>query len=611
MRSGLAGYEMKYSFGGGVKKQIVEKKVLIILAFMLVSIIIPGSYFDTVTDSGMTLVGFIKGHISLFLVMFSLLMTACYTTIRFLYRKIDQFNECIYTDSFQQIKTIPTYWVIIFICWFPYLIVCAPASSVGWDYNWQLLQGTGVVPFSNHHPVLGSLIYGFLYKTGFIINGAYGGLFFTGFFQVALMSFAMAYGISTVRRMGAPKKVVWCLIIFTCLCPMFAGHAVWLIKDSIYASLIVILLSLCLNCCSDRNKAFYPFQIGIVGFLVTMYRSEGIVIVLLFYIALIFVSFRKIQKKSLCRIIVSFVSVLVLFMSFKIGIRTSGIPSGSSVRESTTLFSAQIMHCLKKHPSDISAWEKEVLQKAYSNLKIAVLKYNDRTRDPIKTVDMGFSQTMDYMKVWFRIGVRHKGDYIDSFLRGTNGYWWLFKSPNLIFHTTPLYASEGDFANIHRRDTKAMSNSWLRKTYESYGLAIDKKIGELVLENNPDLEGIFYVKSSFPHARNSLNKLLSIWKKLPLLQFIFVPGFYYLISLLSMGYLFIRKRTVFWQCMPIMVIVIVCCLSPINGYMRYFLPVALSSVLMAGLCFTGKGNSLGDLAIDANETSSNSDSVLK
>lgn len=193
------------------------------------------------------------------------------------------------------------------------MIVCAPASSMGWDYNWQLLQGTGVVPFSNHHPVLGSLIYGYLYKIGFIICGAYGGLFFTGIFQVALMSFAMAYGISSVRRMG--------------------------------------------------------------------------------------------------------------------------------------------------------------------------------------------------------------------------------------------------------------------------------------VENNSDLEGIFYVKSSFPNARSSLIKFLGIWKKLPLLQLVFVPAFYYLISLLSMGYLFIRKRAVFWQCMPIMVIVIINCFSPVNGYMRYFLPVALSSLLMIGLCFTGKENS--------------------
>jgi hypothetical protein len=584
---------MKYSSERDLKKQQkTEKEVLFILAFMLVSIIIPGTYFDTVTDNGMTLVGFIKCHISLFLVIVSLLMTVCYTTIRFIYKKIDQFNECNCSDSFKQMKTMPVYWFIIFICWIPYLIVCAPASSVGWDYNWQLLQGTGVVPFSNHHPVLGSLIYGFLYKTGFIINGAYGGLFFTGFFQVALMSFAMAYGISTVRRMGAPKKVVWCLIIFTCICPVFAGHAVWLIKDSIYASLIVILLSLCLNYSLARNKASYPFLIGIVGFLVTMYRSEGIVIVLLLYLALIFCFIQENTKKSLCRIIVSFVSVLVLFMSFKIGIRASGIPSGSIVRESTTIFSAQIMHCLKKHPSDISEWEKIVLQKAYSDLKKAILNYNEIDRDRVKTVDMGFSQTMGYMKAWLQIGVRHKGDYIDSFLRGTNGYWWLFKSPNLIPHTTPLYAPEGDFANIHRRDTKVMNNYWLKNTYESYGLTTDKTIGELVLENNPDLEGIFYVKSSFPQARYYLNRFLSKWKKLPLLQFIFVPGFYYLISLLSMGYLFIRKRTVFWQCMPIMVIVIINCLSPINGYMRYFLPVALSSLLMIGLCFTGKGNTV-------------------
>ena len=246
----------------------------------------------------------------------------------------------------------------------------------------------------------------------------------------------------------------------------------------------------------------------------------------------------------------------------------------------------------KKYPNDVNEQERIVLQESYDDLDATVLKYNEINRDPIKTVDMDSERIREYIKTWFRIGMRHKGEYIDTFLRGTNGYWWIFRDPTLIAHSTPLYAPEHDFANTGIRDTRVMSHKWLKNVYQSYGIETDKTIGELVLENNPDVEGIFYIKSSFPNARDSMNEVLDKLKEIPLIQFIFVPGFYFAVSLISLGYLFIRKRSIFWQCMPIMIIVVFNCFSSINGYMRYFLPVALSSLLILGLCFTGKEVSL-------------------
>lgn len=578
-----------------MKEHNANRITLLILAVILAFIIISGSYFEMSTGNDMTVIDGIKSHPTLFLIIFLLLLVACYTTSHIIYKRVDQFNECNSVEAFQSWKTLFIYWLIILTCWLPYLIICFPASSMGWDYHWQLLQGMGVVPLSNHHPVLGSLIYGLLYKIGYVFGGAYGGLFFTGLFQVTLMSFAMAYGIFTLRRIGANRKVVWCLIAFICINPVFSGHAVWLIKDSIYASLVVILLALCLNFRIDKNRLFYYILIGVVGFLATMYRSEGIVIVLLLYLPLVVNVLRNKKKEGFWKLIISFASVLVLFISFKIGVRVSGIPATSTARESMTLFSAQIINCIKKYPTDISEQEMEILHRSYDDLDEAVMKYDETVRDPIKTKDMGFEDTVEYLKTWFQIGTRHIGDYFDSFLRGTDGYWWMLKPPNRMFKdsnlirsSTPLFAPEHDFANTIIRDVKVMEHKWLKSTYDAYGIEMDRTIGELVLENNPDLEGIYYVKSSFPNTRNSLNEFLDQLKELPLFQLIFVPGSYFVVSLLSLGYLFIRRRGIFWQCIPIMVIMIINMLSPINGYMRYFLPVALSSVLMIGLCFTGR-----------------------
>ena len=574
-----------------------EKGVILFTSVLLALMMFSGVYYDMSIGNN-TLISFIKSHIFESIILMLLLLISCFVIVRFIYNKFDQYNVrdtksagtvrkgTLRCFSRLNYKTLLFYWAVVFACWLPYLIICFPASSIGWDYSWQLLQGSGVVPLSNHHPVLGSLIYGLLYKIGFVICGAYGGLFFTGFFQVLLMSFAIAYGLFTVQRMGTPKGVVYCLLAFTCINPVFAGHAVWLIKDSIYASLIIILLALCHNYRLDNNRLLYPILIGVVGFFATMYRNEAIIVIALLLLAAIVEEFRNKNKKALRRIVVSFVSMLVLFISLKIGFRISGIPSTSAARETMTLFSAQIMDCIKKHPNDVNEQEWAVLQESYDDIEATVLKYDEVNRDPIKTVDMDSERIAEYIKTWFRIGMRHKGDYIDTFLRGTNGYWWLFRDPRLIAHSTPLYAPENDFANTRTRDIHVMSHKWLKNVYQSYGIQTDKTIGELALENNPDIEGIFYVKSSFPNARDSLKKVLDQLKEIPLLQFIFVPGFYFVINIISLGYLFIRKRPIFWQCIPMMIIVIFNFFSPINGYMRYFLPVALSSPLIVGMCFT-------------------------
>ena len=557
----------------------------IVLAIALAIMILLGYFYSKIEDN--IIIIYIKDHIIESLVLLCVTTAVCFIVLSLVYSEVSKINQRRMNEEKDNSRTLPTYWGVIFLCWLPYLIINMPASSIGWDYTWQLLQGSGVVPMTNHHPVLGSIIYGLLYKIGFIFGGAYGGLFFTDLFQLLLMSFSMAFALATVRKIGCSKVVARLLLIYTCVCPIFASHAVWLIKDSIYSSLIVLTFSLCLNIFEDCARSILPLiMIVITAVSAIMYRSEAFIVIGLLYLT-IFIQALLIKNRFYIKRI-GFTTIFAIFLLCftKIAISTLDIPPTSMSRESLTIFSAQIINCLKKYPYDVSESEMSTLRDSYMNLDDAIEAYNDINRDYLKTVDMGIEKMMKYLEIWKNLGLQHPGDYIDTLLRGTTGYWSIFRDPFLIPHTTPLYAPEDDFANEKTRDRLAMENGWLKMTYEAYGLETDKTIGELVSENNPDLEGIFYVESAFPLKRNWLKKVMDVWKEIPFLNLVFLPGFYLMISIVSLGYLFHTNKRVFFICVPIMMIVILISFSPINGYMRYFLPVAMFSIPMIGLCFS-------------------------
>ena len=96
-----------------MKRHLINKIALIVQSFILVLMIIAGAFLEISTDADLTVIGFIKSHLSFFLVAISLLMVACYLIFLHTYRRIDQFNENISTcNCTQQKKTLKTLFVV-------------------------------------------------------------------------------------------------------------------------------------------------------------------------------------------------------------------------------------------------------------------------------------------------------------------------------------------------------------------------------------------------------------------------------------------------------------------------------------------------------------------
>ena len=575
----------------------ISKTLITTLFFSLILAVMTfvGLIYDTIANADTTIGNFIKSHVTETLFLLLCLISGFYFLLGRFFRKE---SPSIPIEKVNQVKVLAIYFSIILVCYLPYLIICYPCSSYGWDYHWQLLQGSGVLPLSEHHPIVGSIVYGLLYKIGFSVGGAEIGLFFTGLCQVLLMSFSLAFALSTLRYIGCHKHIVICILVLASVCPVFATHAVWLIKDSIYSSLMVLLYSLVLNISwSVKNRRKHdqriirflcsPANLIVVSLFVTMYRTEAIIITSLIFLILIYQIYKQGAKKALKKTIIVMMSFLIMFLSFKIFVHFLNIyPTSAS--EGLSMLSAQLVNSIRQYPDETSAKDLDVLSEIYqSDLSTVTSNYSLYNRDKIKPLNTDSNHVKSFLTIWLHHGIMRPGLYLDTFLRGSEGYWWPFYAPFKVAHCTPLFGAESDFANDGRKNTQiGKINIPTRKSLEHYGWNTETTIGEYVTEHNSDLQGTFTVKSAFPEIRDKLKDLLNTLKTIPIIQLIFIPGFYTYIALISMGYLFLHKRWAFFQSLPILIILATDCISPVNGYMRYFLPFALCSLLMLGLCFT-------------------------
>ena len=148
---------------------------------------------------------------------------------------------------------------------------------------------------------------------------------------------------------------------------------------------------------------------------------------------------------------------------------------------------------------------------------------------------------------------------------------------------------EDDFANREFANIK-LCNLFLPtvKSLAANNINTNQTLEEY-LSDKPKAKCVLYVKSKNLRARNILENFISTLLMTPVVSLVFVPGFYFWIMLISFGYLFSRKKEgrILW---PVLLLVVLACLSPVNGYMRYVLPVDLLSLLLVGMCFIPQKN---------------------
>ena len=502
----------------------------------------------------------------IFAVVFSLLATVGYGLmyasvfeLGWWYLNIQREKELESKNTFSFVNTVnhvvfdkyPLLSPFLLIClfWLPYLISFFP-GVLQCDAAVALLGHYGVTVRSNHHPVIGTLLMGYIMDIGKYLGSDNYGCAIYVILQYLLLSISLAYNFIFFNKWKTNYCFRWLALLFFMLHPVFPTFVMNVVKDVFYYIAFLWLLFLFIRCYEEYNKILV-FYIFIASMFLCALRKEGLIICITCSIGLLLFqkSIYKKWKTILNAIILGI--VFALFLSFATLVHYNY--ERSSIKEAFSIPLQQTARYIRDYSVDITESEWIVLNNIFQNKANTLGMYyepelSDSVKDQISNY-MFKEQTAEYLKVWGSLFFRHPDCYFSAAFNQMYGYFYTGKEA--------MY-----------------------------------KIGDCRTENFVKGDNLYSEKLRIVdnprtiNFRKSMIKYIYSWPDFPLIGYLYRPAVYTWILLFSLSYLIRLKKYnyLLLYCMPL-VVLCVCCLSPANAYIRYIYPVIISCFILLALNF--------------------------
>lgn len=433
-------------------------------------------------------------------------------------------------------KVFRDVFIVVFVLGIPYLIAFYP-GSVFTDMFYQISEYySGNI--TNHHPILTTFLYGTMVKAGSFVNDNFG-IFCACFFQYVVFALSVGYLLTLLYRLTGNLKSVLLGTAFYVLVPVFYHFSYMLVKVSLYAFVFTVL------CCfiikffyqgdwSKRNLLIFL----LLNVLIVLIRKEGIYVSLITLVCTLV--FASKQKKTRMLISCMLVAIVLLNAGYHNVLLPSLQIAEGSKRESLSIPLLQTALYIRDAGDEITEDERKVLQDCFGdNLEEIGALYDPTISDNVKG---RFNPTeseelyTDYLRIWLKMGIKHPGIYAKAFLGHISSY--IFPEG---YRTWYIFADINSLGDEYKSPYLNVSNS-----------------------------------SSTEFLRNAYRDYTSLFLKIPLLSLLSAPGFYTWIYLLLFGITaHLPNKKYLLAFAPLICVIGVCCMSPVNGYTRYFLPVEM------------------------------------
>ena len=421
-------------------KELIYKTIIkLIFAFLYALFITLGDFDKVLAWSGMQIAGRLAGWTLLAFLILSALFAAadCITGAGSWVLRKDGDGKRKRNNSAgvrMQHRTGKKYVYLVFatvcfLCWLPYFLIYFP----GWVSNdtvWQLEQACGWVEPSNHHPWMHTMIIKVFFMLGFRIFKTYTGAVATFVFaQMVFMSSVYAVVLFDFYKKGARWLwIVLALFFYACL-PMNGLYAICMGKDVIFAGVLLLFAREAslygFSKTGDSTEVPQIIRIGILGLLVCMLRSNGILVFAGTAVGMIVAG---ILHRRWIQIVICTVTALVCYMIYH-----GPVLSALQVTQPDTIegLTMPAQHLLSAYLNGGELTEEEIaLLGEVVPMEYIASYYNPYYFDIVKEYirSEGNQQAIAdhvgrYLALWARVGLRNPAQYLEAEVRQTCGYW--------------------------------------------------------------------------------------------------------------------------------------------------------------------------------------------
>lgn len=487
------------------------------------------------------------------------LWVASYLLLRALFLWLDKHSEggwrTVAAAGFFRRHCLIVSAAVIALCWLPYLIIYFP-GTLTWDGARSMNQFITDAPLENHHPVLMNLLYAGLMTLGRALYSDNLGLLLIVTLQYAACVAAFAASVRQLVRMEAPRWLVAASLAFFALYPGWGLFAQTAIKDTLFFAVFCWYVLSLLRLMGTARPAPGSWAAVLIASLVLCFtRNNGIYIALpTLLAAAAFYGFgrafpRRVGRRSARTAVGLAVACAVVYL---LVMNVAWPALGINTRENKEMLSIpfqQTARTLLEHPGDATDAERAAIA--------AVLPYDDLAdlylpdlADPVKESLLDESGNLEgrerdtYFRAWFSMGLRHPATYLRATLANTYAYFypWAIVGPNV---DRPLWYVW-------------MQGEPINKTFQVHNLMPDE-------------------------VRRPVTKFFDAQLSIPVLSALYSPALYVWAFLVLVTYAFHRgNRRALVLAVPMAMLLLTVLAGPLNGQLRYVLPIACALPLLAG-----------------------------
>ena len=444
-------------------------------------------------------------------------------------------------------------WLIYFISYYP--------GIINKDAEFQILQALNIpnkysdyvvlldnnVLLTNHHPVIHSLMLGYLVKLGIKLFNSFNiGLFFSTIIQSAFFIFTLGYTIKFLKELKVSVKYRFIVLLIYAFVPVFPFYSITLVKDVIFTCFIILYSISIYKLVNNTKLNIKNTLLFLLLIILTMlFRNNGFHVIILSLPFLLFVRKDKIKILLLVLFVLGFNFSYnnIILPKFKI---TQG-----SVREKYSIPFQQTARYVKYYKDEVTNEEKESIDKVLGYDTLST-RYNPESSDPVKNEFNRYATKEDlnnYFITWKNQFFKHPIIYFEATINNTYGYYYPFKKNWYVYN-----AFLGDINNY----------------------------------------GFNYHFNNLKSIRKVLRIFSNNYINIPLFGLIVNIGFNTYIYMFMIFYLIYKKKyRALLYYLPCIVIFMVCIASPVNAYFRYAMPYIFSTPLFIGIFLKEIGDNNG------------------
>lgn len=329
-------------------------------------------------------------------------------------------------------------WAIIFSSYIPLFLANWPGNFV-FDAKYQL-KDVILYTHSTHHPLLHTLLMGWAYNLGVKMGNASVGFQFYTLLQMLVLSASFAYSLLYLYKKKVYRGIRIAALLWFALFPMNPLFAISATKDVLCAAFFLFSVVFYVRLFYDREKFKWYSYVGLVmsNVLLSLLRNNALYAVILFTVISLF--FNKGVKERLR--IIGLVVVIYILSSLcnEALIRSVDATEPDTYRETLSV----PLQCLAR----VSAYRgNELSEESYNEIcqyirGFDIPSYNPYLSDAIKNTaneTLLRTNTLNFFKLWIKVGLQFPDEYFESFVTNTLGYWFPLNQGTYVTMDVSLY----------------------------------------------------------------------------------------------------------------------------------------------------------------------------